>query len=87
MYDQGEDRWLCTLMLLSGGRIEFEAGSHCQEKIKSHRNQSQRHHTLLMSVFADLRQVYLTKDFRSDGPGNILQAAQKMGTQYRRQYF
>ena len=24
MYDQGEDRWLCTLMLLSGGRIEFE---------------------------------------------------------------
>ena len=25
MYDQGEDRWLCTLMLLSGGRIEFEA--------------------------------------------------------------
>ena len=30
MYDQGEDRWLCTLVLLSGGRIEFEAGSHCQ---------------------------------------------------------
>jgi len=30
MMDQGEDRWLCTLMLLTGGRIEFEAGSHCQ---------------------------------------------------------
>ena len=30
MMDQGEDRWLCTLVLLSGGRIEFEAGSHCQ---------------------------------------------------------
>ena len=30
MYDQGEDRWLCTLLLLTGGRIEFEAGSHCQ---------------------------------------------------------
>ena len=29
MYDQGEDRWLCTLMLLTGGRIEYEAGSHC----------------------------------------------------------
>ena len=28
-YDQGEDRWLCTLMLLTGGRIEYEAGSHC----------------------------------------------------------
>ena len=30
MYDQGEDRWLCTLILLTGGRIEFEAASHCQ---------------------------------------------------------
>ena len=29
MYDQGEDRWLCTLILLTGGRIEYEAGSHC----------------------------------------------------------
>ena len=85
MYDQGEDRWLCTLMLLSGGRIEFEAGSHCQEKIKSLRNQ--RNRTLLMSVFDDLSQVYFTKDFCSDGPRNILQAAQKMGAQYRRQYF
>lgn len=26
-YDQGEDRWLCTLMLFSGGRIEYE-GTH-----------------------------------------------------------
>ena len=29
MYDQGEDRWLCTRILLAGGRIEFEAGSEC----------------------------------------------------------
>ena len=29
MYDQGEDRWLCTRLLLAGGRIEFEAGSDC----------------------------------------------------------
>ena len=29
MYDQGEDRWLCTLILLAGGRIEFEAAAHC----------------------------------------------------------
>ena len=28
-YDMGEDRWLCTLMLMQGGRIEYEAGSHC----------------------------------------------------------
>ncbi|CBY40705.1 unnamed protein product, partial [Oikopleura dioica] len=27
--DQGEDRWLCTLMLFSGGRIEYEGSSHC----------------------------------------------------------
>jgi len=29
MYDQGEDRWLCTLILLAGGRIEFESAAHC----------------------------------------------------------
>ena len=29
MYDQGEDRWLCTRLLLAGGRIEYEAGSDC----------------------------------------------------------
>ena len=28
-YDQGEDRWLCTLMLFAGGRIEYEGSSHC----------------------------------------------------------
>lgn len=28
-YDQGEDRWLCTLLLLAGGRIEYEAGAKC----------------------------------------------------------
>ena len=30
MYDQGEDRWLCTLISLSGGRIEYEARSRCK---------------------------------------------------------
>ena len=29
MYDQGEDRWLCTLILLAGGRIEYESAAHC----------------------------------------------------------
>ena len=28
-YDQGEDRWLCTLMLFAGGRIEYEGNAHC----------------------------------------------------------
>ena len=28
MYDQGEDRWLCTRLLLAGGRIEFEGRSY-----------------------------------------------------------
>ena len=26
---KGEDRWLCTLMLMAGGRIEYEGNSHC----------------------------------------------------------
>ena len=26
---KGEDRWLCTRILLAGGRIEFEGGSDC----------------------------------------------------------
>jgi len=44
--DQGEDRWLCTLVLLAGGRIEYEAGSHCQtfapEDFKTYYNQRRR---------------------------------------------
>ena len=27
--EKGEDRWLCTLMLMAGGRIEYEGNSHC----------------------------------------------------------
>lgn len=46
MYDQGEDRWLCTLILLSGGRIEYEAGSHCEtfapEDFATYYNQRRR---------------------------------------------
>ena len=30
MFDQGEDRYLCTLILLSGARIEYEARSRCR---------------------------------------------------------
>jgi chitin synthase len=34
-YDQGEDRWLCTLLLKSGRRVEYCAASdaytHCPE--------------------------------------------------------
>ena len=26
-YDQGEDRWLCTLMLKQGWRVEYSAAS------------------------------------------------------------
>ena len=32
-YDQGEDRWLCTLMLTAGGRIEFEASRQGVRKV------------------------------------------------------
>ena len=27
MYDQGEDRWLCTLLLQQGWRVEYSAAS------------------------------------------------------------
>ena len=34
-YDQGEDRWLCTLLLQRGYRVEYSAASdaytHCPE--------------------------------------------------------
>ena len=28
-FDQGEDRWLCNLILLTGGRIEYESDAKC----------------------------------------------------------
>ena len=45
-YDQGEDRWLCTLMLKEGWRVEYTAASDsytaCPEDFKTFYNQRRR---------------------------------------------
>merc|ERR1711962_1641061 len=45
-YDQGEDRWLCTLMLKQGWRVEYSAASDsftaCPEGFKEFYNQRRR---------------------------------------------
>ncbi|XP_074100057.1 chitin synthase chs-2 isoform X3 [Cotesia typhae] len=45
-YDQGEDRWLCTLILQSGYRVEYSAASdsytHAPETFKEFYNQRRR---------------------------------------------
>ncbi|XP_068621006.1 chitin synthase chs-2-like [Battus philenor] len=45
-YDQGEDRWLCTLLLQRGYRVEYSAASdaytHCPERFDEFFNQRRR---------------------------------------------
>lgn len=45
-YDQGEDRWLCTLLLQKGYRVEYSAASdaytHCPEGFNEFYNQRRR---------------------------------------------
>merc|ERR1719397_792619 len=45
-YDQGEDRWLCTLLLQRGYRVEYSAASdaytHCPEGFSEFFNQRRR---------------------------------------------
>ena len=45
-YDQGEDRWLCTLLLQRGYRVEYSAASdaytHCPEDFNEFFNQRRR---------------------------------------------
>nr|QWX20092.1 chitin synthase 2 [Henosepilachna vigintioctopunctata] len=45
-YDQGEDRWLCTLILQAGYRVEYSAASdsytHCPEGFNEFYNQRRR---------------------------------------------
>lgn len=34
-YDQGEDRWLCTLLLQQGWRVEYSAASGESSSLRS----------------------------------------------------
>ncbi|GAB6026597.1 hypothetical protein CHUAL_013009 [Chamberlinius hualienensis] len=57
-YDQGEDRWLCTLLLQRGYRVEYSAASdaytHCPEGFNEFYNQRRRWVPSTMANIMDL---------------------------------
>ncbi|XP_049868807.1 chitin synthase chs-2-like [Pectinophora gossypiella] len=57
-YDQGEDRWLCTLLLQRGYRVEYSAASdaytHCPEQFDEFFNQRRRWVPSTMANILDL---------------------------------
>lgn len=57
-YDQGEDRWLCTLLLQRGYRVEYCAASdaytHCPEGFDEFYNQRRRWVPSTMANILDL---------------------------------
>ncbi|XP_026727307.1 chitin synthase chs-2-like [Trichoplusia ni] len=57
-YDQGEDRWLCTLLLQRGYRVEYSAASdaftHCPEHFDEFFNQRRRWVPSTMANIFDL---------------------------------
>lgn len=59
-YDQGEDRWLCTLLLQRGYRVEYSAASdaytHCPEGFNEFYNQRRRWMPSTMANILDLLQ-------------------------------
>lgn len=61
-FDQGEDRWLCTLLLQSGYRVEYNAASdaftHCPETFGEFYSQRRRWAPSTMANILDLLQDY-----------------------------
>nr|ASF79498.1 chitin synthase B [Mythimna separata] len=61
-YDQGEDRWLCTLLLQRGYRVEYSAASdaytHCPEHFDEFFNQRRRWVPSTMANIFDLLADY-----------------------------
>ncbi|GBM97395.1 Chitin synthase chs-2 [Araneus ventricosus] len=61
-YDQGEDRWLCTLLLQRGYRVEYSAASdaytHCPEGFGEFYTQRRRWAPSTMANIMDLLQDY-----------------------------
>ncbi|CAG0914900.1 unnamed protein product [Notodromas monacha] len=61
-YDQGEDRWLCTLMLQQGWKVEYSAASdsytHCPEGFNEFYNQRRRWVPSTMANILDLLADY-----------------------------
>ena len=74
-YDQGEDRWLCTLLLKQGWRVEYSAASDsftaCPETFKEFYNQRRRWmpSTILniMDLLGDYKTVVKSNDDISYG--------------------
>ena len=63
-YDQGEDRWLCTLLLKQGWRVEYSAASDsftaCPETFKEFYNQRRRWMPSTLLNIVDLISDYKT---------------------------
>lgn len=61
-YDQGEDRWLCTLLLQQGYRVEYSAASdaltHCPEQFGEFFTQRRRWVPSTMANIIDLLADY-----------------------------
>ncbi|EEB10859.1 chitin synthase, putative [Pediculus humanus corporis] len=61
-YDQGEDRWLCTLLLQRGYRVEYSAASdaytHCPESFNEFYTQRRRWVPSTMANIMDLLMDY-----------------------------
>lgn len=61
-FDQGEDRWLCTLLLQSGSRVEYSAASdaytHCPESFAEFYTQRRRWAPSTMANIMDLLMNY-----------------------------
>ncbi|RWS27551.1 chitin synthase 1-like protein, partial [Leptotrombidium deliense] len=61
-FDQGEDRWLCTLLLQSGYRVEYNAASdaytHCPEGFSEFYTQRRRWGPSTMANILDLLRSY-----------------------------
>jgi len=61
-YDQGEDRWLCTLLLQQGWRVEYSAASdaktHAPEGFNEFYNQRRRWVPSTMANILDLLMDY-----------------------------
>ena len=61
-YDQGEDRWLCTLLLKQGWRVEYSAASDsftaCPMTFKEFYNQRRRWMPSTLLNVVDLIQDY-----------------------------
>merc|ERR550519_1302405 len=63
-YDQGEDRWLCTLLIIRGWEVEYVASSHsytaCPETFDEFYNQRRRWSPSTVANLLDLLSQWRT---------------------------